>query len=243
LKCPINADEIFDDHCYQKIINYSSKSDPNTLLELRVPIFKNIIPFVFFKTRNRGLRFTSKNKSMDIVPVTTHLSEKEAQDIIMYCQKIGLEYGEIDILRSDEDGKIYIIDVNNTPWWPPNKLGDVSRNIALNMMWNAWIQAFFPERMNTYYIPDEYLDDFINHKKPEKNNRNRKIIDQNKYRFVAKDYNFPYDRMISDMFSNYIKKPIIKEKKIDNVKQSQPLVNKSKNNKLKSKSNVKKINK
>ena len=243
LKCPINADEIFDDHCYQKIINYSSKSDPNTLLELRVPIFKNIIPFVFFKTRNRGLRFTSKNKSMDIVPVTTHLSEKEAQDIIMYCQKIGLEYGEIDILRSDEDGKIYIIDVNNTPWWPPNKLGDVSRNIALNMMWNAWIQAFFPETMNTYYIPDEYLDDFINHKKPEKNNRNRKIIDQNKYRFVAKDYNFPYDRMISDMFSNYIKKPIIKEKKIDNVKQSQPLVNKSKNNKLKSKPNVKKINK
>ena len=206
LKCPINADEVFYDHCYQKIINYSSKSDPSTLYEIRVPIFKNIIPFVFFKKRNKGLRFTSKNRSMEIVPAKAHLSEQECQDIIMYCRKIGLEYGEIDILRSDEDGKIYIIDVNNTPWWPPNKLSDVDRNIALNMMWNALIQGFFPEKMNNYYIPDEHLDDFVNLKKPEKNNRNRKIINQSEFRFIAKDYEFPYQKMRDELFANYKKK-------------------------------------
>jgi len=221
LKCPINADEVFHDHCYQKIINYSSKSDPSTLFELRVPIFKNIIPFVFFKTRNKGLRFTSKNKSMDILPATAHLSEQECQSIIIYAQKIGLEYGEIDILRSDEDGKIYIIDVNNTPWWPPNKLGDVSRNIALNMMWNAWIQAFFPEKMSNYYIPDDHLDDFVNHKNPEKNDRHKKIINQSNYRFVAKDYNFPYNKMVEDMFANYKKKVFKQPNQGNNQKQNQ----------------------
>jgi hypothetical protein len=207
LKCPINADEVFHDHCYQKIINYSNKSDSSTLYELRVPIFKNIIPFTFFKTRNKGLRFTSKNRSMEIVPATAHLSEQECQDIIMYCRRIGLEYGEIDILRSDDDGKIYIIDVNNTPWWPPNKLGDIDRNIALNMMWNALIQGFFPEKMGTYYIPDDHLDDFVNHKKPEKNNRNRKIINQEQFRFIGKDYEFPYQKMRDELFTNYKKKP------------------------------------
>jgi hypothetical protein len=207
LKCPINADEVFHDHCYQKIINYSNKSDSSTLYELRIPIFKNIIPFTFFKTRNKGLRFTSKNRSMEIVPATAHLSEQECQDIIMYCRRIGLEYGEIDILRSDDDGKIYIIDVNNTPWWPPNKLGDIDRNIALNMMWNALIQGFFPEKMGTYYIPDDHLDDFVNHKKPEKNNRNRKIINQEQFRFIGKDYEFPYQKMRDELFANYKKKP------------------------------------
>jgi len=207
LKCPINADEVFHDHCYQKIINYSNKSDSSTLYELRVPIFKNIIPFTFFKTRNKGLRFTSKNRSMEIVPATAHLSEQECQNIIMYCRRIGLEYGEIDILRSDDDGKIYIIDVNNTPWWPPNKLGDIDRNIALNMMWNALIQGFFPEKMGTYYIPDDHLDDFVNHKKPEKNNRNRKIINQEQFRFIGKDYEFPYQKMRDELFANYKKKP------------------------------------
>jgi hypothetical protein len=207
LKCPINADEVFHDHCYQKIINYSSKSDSSTLYELRIPIFKNIIPFTFFKTRNKGLRFTSKNRSMEIVPATAHLSEEECQDIINYCRKIGLEYGEIDILRSDEDGKIYIIDVNNTPWWPPNKLSDIDRNIALNMMWNSLIQGFFPEKIGTYYIPDEHLDDYVNYKKPEKNNRNRKIINQSQFRFIGKDYDFPYQKIRDDFFANYKKKP------------------------------------
>jgi hypothetical protein len=145
---------------------------------------------------------------MEIVPATAHLSEQECQDIIMYCRRIGLEYGEIDILRSDEDGKIYIIDVNNTPWWPPNKLGDIDRNIALNMMWNALIQGFFPEKMGTYYIPDDHLDDFVNHKKPEKNNRNRKIINQEQFRFIGKDYEFPYQKMRDDLFANYKKKPL-----------------------------------
>jgi hypothetical protein len=144
---------------------------------------------------------------MEIVPATAHLSEQECQDIIMYCRRIGLEYGEIDILRSDEDGKIYIIDVNNTQWWPPNKLGDIDRNIALNMMWNAWIQGFFPEKTGTYYIPDDHLDDFVNHKKPEKNNRNRKIINQEQFRFIGKDYDFPYQKMRDDLFANYKKKP------------------------------------
>jgi hypothetical protein len=143
---------------------------------------------------------------MEIVPATAHLSEQECQDIIMYCRRIGLEYGEIDILRSDEDGKIYIIDVNNTPWWPPNKLSDVDRNIGLNMMWNAWIQAFFPQKIGTYYIPNEHLDDFVNHKKPEKNNRNRKIINQEQFRFIGRDYDFPYQKMRDELFANYKKK-------------------------------------
>jgi len=232
LKCPINADEVFHDHCYQKIINYSSKSDSSTLYELRIPIFKNIIPFAFFKKRNKGLRFTSKNKLMEIVPATAHLSEQECQDIIMYCKKIGLEYGEIDILRSDEDGKIYIIDVNNTPWWPPNKLGDIDRNISLNMMWNALIQGFFPEKMGTYYIPDEHLDDYVNHKKPEKNNRKRKIINQERYRFIGKDYDFSYQKMRDELFANYKKKPVHQPKE---PKQADPQGNNNKSKDVKKK--------
>ena len=146
LKCPIDADEVFHDHCYQKIINYSSETDRSTLYEVRVPIFKNIIPFTFFKTRNKGLRFTSKNRSMQIVPANAHLSNEELESIIEYCRTIGLEYGELDILRCDDTKQIYIIDVNNTAWWPPNKLGDIDRNIALNMMWNAWLEAFLPDK-------------------------------------------------------------------------------------------------
>ena len=218
LKCPIDADEIFQDHCYQKIINFSSKTDPTTLYEIRLPIFKNIIPFCFFKTRNRGLRFTSKNRSMEICKALDHLSAEECQQILSYCRRIGLEYGEIDILRDDTDGKIYIIDVNNTPWWPPNKLSDIDRNISLNMMYNTWLQAFLPHKYGDYHIPDEYLDDFINTKNPEKNNRQRRKINSKEYEFVGKNYDFPYEELWRELHKNALKKKA-EPKKEDSKKQ------------------------
>lgn len=35
------------------------------------------------------------------------------------CRIMGLDYGELDVLRDTEDGKLYVADVNNTPWDPP----------------------------------------------------------------------------------------------------------------------------
>jgi len=32
---------------------------------------------------------------------------------------MALDYGELDVLRNKNDGKIYIVDVNNTPQGPP----------------------------------------------------------------------------------------------------------------------------
>ena len=33
-----------------------------------------------------------------------------------------LDYGELDVLRNRDDGLLYIVDVNPTPWGPPNHL-------------------------------------------------------------------------------------------------------------------------
>lgn len=32
---------------------------------------------------------------------------------------MGLDYGELDILRNNLDGRIYVVDVNKTLWGPP----------------------------------------------------------------------------------------------------------------------------
>jgi len=212
LKCPIDADEVFHDHCYQKIINYSSETDRSTLYEVRVPIFKNIIPFTFFKTRNKGLRFTSKNRSMQIVPANAHLSNEELESIIEYCRSIGLEYGELDILRCDDTKQIYIIDVNNTAWWPPNKLGDIDRNIALNMMWNAWLEAFLPDKFDLYHIPDDYLDDFVNSKNPNKNLREKSLVNYSGYKYVGKYYELPYNDLWKEIHKKFLSQSYVKPK-------------------------------
>jgi hypothetical protein len=200
LKCPIEANDIFKDHSYQKIIDYTDKKDPNTLYELRIPIVGGIIPCVLFKTRNRGLRFTSKNRSIQIVNPLKYLTEQECQKIITYCRYIGLEMGEIDVLRSHEDGQIYIIDVNNTSWWPPNKLGDVDRNIVLNLMWNAFLESFIPNKFDEYRVPDNMIDDFIYTKTPEKNNRKKVVYKYKENRFIRSQYRIHYKVMWRQLY-------------------------------------------
>jgi hypothetical protein len=200
LKCPINATDIFKDHSYQQIIDYTDKRDPNTLYELRVPIVGGIIPCILFKTRNRGLRFTSKNRSIQIVSPLKYLTEQECHKIITYCRYIGLELGEIDILRSQEDGKIYIIDVNNTSWWPPNKLGDVDRNIVLNLIWNAFLESFLPNHYKKYSIPDNMIDDFVYVKTPEKNNREKVSYKYKENRFIRSQYKIQYKLMWRQLY-------------------------------------------
>lgn len=201
LKCPINATDIFKDHSYQKIIDYTDKQDPDILYELRVPIVGGIIPFVLFKTRNRGLRFTSKNRSIQIVNPLKYLTEQECHKITTYCRYIGLELGEIDILRSHEDGKIYIIDVNNTSWWPPNKLGDVDRNIVLNLLWNSFLESFLPSYYNKYSIPDNMIDDFVYVKTPEKNDRRNIIYKYKENRFIGNQYKIDYKVMWRQLYN------------------------------------------
>ena len=200
LKCPINATDIFKDHSYQQIIDYTDKKDPNILYELRVPIVGGIIPCVLFKTRNRGLRFTSKNRSIQIVSPLKYLTEQECNKIITYCRYIGLELGEIDILRSQEDGKIYIIDVNNTSWWPPNKLGDVDRNIVLNLIWNAFLESFLPIHYKKYSVPDDMIDDFVYTKIPEKNNRKKIVYKYKESRFIRSQYKIQYKIMWRQLY-------------------------------------------
>ena len=201
LKCPINANEIFKDYSYQKIIDYTDINDSDTLYELRVPIVGGIIPYVLLKTRSRGLRFTSKNRSIEVVKPLSYLTANECNQIITFCSSIGLELGEIDILRSNENGKIYIIDVNNTSWWPANKLGDIDRNIVLNLLWNSFLEAFLPKYYKKYHIPDDLIDDFVNSNN-ENDNRLRVSYKYNENRFIRKQYKMDYKLTWRKVYNN-----------------------------------------
>lgn len=179
LQLPISSNEVRPNHSYQKLITTNYPNNPNVFRELRVPIFGNIIPFVFFKKRYEEKRFDSKNILVRIYPTLDIFSQEEADQIINFCKTINLEYGELDIFRANEDGKIYIVDVNNTPWWPCNKLGGIDKDIALNLYWNAFLEYFFPQWYEEHHVTDEAIDDY------NKNKRTTKVIPYNQYKYVS----------------------------------------------------------
>ena len=119
INCPVK--EADKKYVYQHIINNSL--DGKIVEDVRVPIFKNSIPFVYLKYRPIDDRFSNTNDKVLISKTEDILSNNEIDKIHHFCRKINLNYGELDIIRNYPKGTLYIIDVNNCPSGPPNHLG------------------------------------------------------------------------------------------------------------------------
>lgn len=97
---------------YQKL--FDSRFCFSHCLELRVPVFDDTIPFVFAKVKS----ITNPARSLDAVSLLeTHdaFSDDEISNIILFSQYMGMDFGELDIIRNNSDNQIYILDVNNMP--------------------------------------------------------------------------------------------------------------------------------
>lgn len=98
---------------YQKLLD--SRSSFSHFEELRIVIFKNTIPFIFIKSKQISNPIKGfDNATLQINP-NFYLSENEQFLILRFSSEFGLDYGEIDIIRNNSDGRIYILDVNNMP--------------------------------------------------------------------------------------------------------------------------------
>lgn len=97
--------------------------------DLRTPFFRGIgIPYVLVKYKLAKQRFgTSSAAPEQGTRYEIHRAEdlfdaSERRRIESFCGALGLDVGELDILRDDRDSRIYIVDANNTPAQPSQTL-------------------------------------------------------------------------------------------------------------------------
>jgi hypothetical protein len=103
-------------YVYQKLID--NKSGAHSATDVRTFIFGSAIPFLLYRKKDISDRFNDDTIIATRADVSDFLTEKEHADVLRFCRAFGLDYGELDILRDNSDGKIYIVDVNNTPSGP-----------------------------------------------------------------------------------------------------------------------------
>lgn len=101
---------------YEKIIHCRYGED--LILNYRTIVMKDTIPFVYSTYRPAKDPFGKIIADSHITAAQDAYSADEVEKIISFCKAIGLDYGELDIIRDDDDGRIYILDCNNTPGGP-----------------------------------------------------------------------------------------------------------------------------
>jgi hypothetical protein len=136
LEGPIPAEMIRPGYAYQKLIG-NEVTGGDLVLDYRLPIFGRVIPLVYRKYRPVKSRFASPNTFVEMGKPKDVFSAAELEKILLLTGRIGLDYGEIDVLR-DKDGRIYVVDINNTPHGPPDALTKAEKRIALQQMAGAF---------------------------------------------------------------------------------------------------------
>ncbi len=129
------------DVVYQKMINNTLGDE---VLDIRVPIIKGTVPFVYLKYRRLTSRFSNKNIASDgRIPWCPFSLIMRSARIKQFAEKLGLDFGELDVLRDVDNGKIYIVDVNNTPCGPPNHLAKAESARAIQILSDSFNTVFF----------------------------------------------------------------------------------------------------
>lgn len=112
IDCPIDENLVLAGQAYQRLVD--STFDGETSEDLRIAYTMGEIALVYHKHKPLSDRFGTYYLSVDILKAPDVFSELEIKLIIEFCQKMGLDFGAVDVMRDKHDGRIYIVDVNKT---------------------------------------------------------------------------------------------------------------------------------
>lgn len=142
---PLSIDQIHASSVYQRVIR--NQDEFGCWLDLRVVVMDGIMPLLYLKFKNENERFTNKTASVRLAKTADYLSSEEMKGIAQVMSLHQTDAAELDVLRDADDGRIYVVDINPTPWGPPEKLDKSSQKEAIERMADRLKKAIHQARI------------------------------------------------------------------------------------------------
>lgn len=136
LQGPIESSAVQKNVVYQRAL--WNEDGHGHIVDLRVPIYRGRVPLVYMKIRRIEDRFGSINVSAEIREAAEVFSESELSRLALLGEELGVDFAEMDVIRDNGDGLIYVVDVNNTPAGPAKGLRQEDRVEAINRLSRAF---------------------------------------------------------------------------------------------------------
>ena len=130
---------------YQRLVD--SSQNEREVMDLRIPVIKGEIPLLYCAYRFKEARFVNVPARVTLcVDISSMINETEQNQLINLCDLMGIEFGELDVLRDVVDGRLYVVDANNTPQGPPKHLPEIDKSRALKILASCFESAFLQAR-------------------------------------------------------------------------------------------------
>ena len=101
--------------------------------DIRPVVIGDEIPMVYLNYRLAGKRFSAKKIRACLAKTQDYLTQKEQSQILQLCTLMGVDLAELDVLRDNKDGKIYVVDVNPTAFGPAHGLSTKNKLRAIEI--------------------------------------------------------------------------------------------------------------
>jgi len=138
LDCPLTPDAVREGYVHEKLLD-TLLADGSYFVEYRVAVINGCIPYVGLKHYEPEMRFKHPHH-VDVVAPGTVLDAEEQRRLLEMASVMCLDIGDLDVMRHKGDGRIYVVDVNNTPWGPSRFLGLDGQRAVLRLMQGAFEQ-------------------------------------------------------------------------------------------------------
>ena len=118
--------------------------DAHTVMDYRVPVIGKALPLAYKKFKSMEKRFTNDVHLSELIDIDQFFSKEEQGLILKFAAAMKVDFAEFDVLRDNQSGKIYIIDVNTTPYGPPAELSKRDHQLAVERLTAAmkgWIEG------------------------------------------------------------------------------------------------------
>lgn len=130
--------EAADPGCvYQLLLDNRISED--TVEDLRLYVFGGRAALCCRIRRGLAERFANEASEAFLGDAGDVLSAEEGDLVSGFCRRMGLDYGELDAVRDAASGRLYVLDVNNTPFGPPAKF---IRNLTRGQVYETLSRPF-----------------------------------------------------------------------------------------------------
>ena len=132
------------DKVYQRIIN--NREDSGRVVDLRVVYVDGQMPVTYKKFKADATRYTNETTSATLHSTSEIFSEAELSRIAELMRTMQADIAELDVLRDFDSGRIFVVDINPTPWGPPAGLPAPEAAVAISRIAAAFREAFKPSK-------------------------------------------------------------------------------------------------
>lgn len=120
---PLDPSEVREGFVYQRAVgNVHDAPEGPVAVDYRTPLYGGRPPLVIVKRRPAPSRFRTSDSPAEVCEASEVYSPDELGRLAEFADAIGLDFGDLDVLRDRDTGRIYVVDVANTPSGPSVRL-------------------------------------------------------------------------------------------------------------------------